>query len=73
MTTKVKPTFGNAVEAVYLTIIHGCMAVMKLAQGSEEIVDLARNEVANLHIMQGIRLDASQAERAANRKALEAA
>lgn len=71
-TKEVKPTFGAAIEALYLTVIHSCMFLMKLAQGSEEIVDLARNEVTNLNEMQGIRLDATKAERTITRVQLEA-
>ena len=72
MTTATKPTFGTAVQAIYLTIIHAALAIQKLAMGTEEVVDLARNEVTNLNEMQLIRLDSTKAERAAARAALAA-
>ena len=72
MSTERKPTFGSAIEAVYLTVIHICMTFQKTAMGAEEIVDLARNEVTNVSEMQMIRLDSTKAERAQQRTALAA-
>ena len=72
MSTQTKPTFGTAVQAIYLTIIHAALAIQKLAMGTEEVVDLARNEVINLDEMQQIRLDNTKADRQAQRAALAA-
>ncbi len=65
------PTFGDAINAVYLTIIHTCMAFQKAAMGTEEIVDLARNEISNLDKHQQIRLDRSEHDRSLQRVELD--
>lgn len=65
----IKPTFGSAIEALYLMFIHACLALRKTAQAAEEVVDLARNEIGNIDEMQQIRLDLTKAERVVQRKA----
>lgn len=65
------PTFGDAINAVYLTIIHSCLALQKFAMGSEECVDLVRNEIGNLDEIQQIRMDLTKAERITQRIAID--
>jgi hypothetical protein len=67
------PSFGDAINGVYRTIIRACMAAERVAIVTDEAIGLVQNEVTNTSELQKARIAESTKRRLDRQKLLESA